>query len=230
MEETTVVERLDWREERFSIRDYLQEQQFLVDDERKAEPNPRVESDLLFSKVKRAIIEHFTERFEKSKDHEKTTWLSKQHEAIIGMKTAIDWFKREIEEYLRRNNLLGSSYPSCYTDIVEAVYQETYGLGPISTWWKHAKYQDSQAARIIGTNIFFEIPGQLDELQDISYASEVDVLRVAKQLSLRNSVGSLNPHNPSLQIDMADGTRVTIVIPPWTKRPTIFSAIIRSNE
>lgn len=218
--ETTVLKKWDWREEKFSIRDYLQEQQFLVE-ERKAEQSLRVESDSLFNKVKRAIVVHFTERFEKSKDHEKTSWLTKQHEAIIGMKTAIDWFKREIEEYLRRNNLLGSSYPSYYSDIVEAVYQETYGLGPISTWWKHERYQDSQAARIIGTNIFFEIPGQLDELQDISYASEVDVLRVAKQLSLRNPVTSLNPHNPSLQIDMADGTRVTIIIPPWTRRPII---------
>lgn len=220
--EATIVKGWNWREERFDIRDYLQQQQFLVEAEKKAGPTPRIESDSLFNKIKRAIIEHFTERFKNSKDHEKTSWLIKQHESIIGIKTAIDWFKREIEEYLRRNNLLGSSYPSYYTDIVEAVYQETYGLGPISTWWKHEKYHDSQAARIIGTNIYFEIPGQLDELQDISYASESDVLRVAKQLSLRSPITSLNPHNPSLQIDMADGTRVTIIIPPWTKRPIII--------
>lgn len=220
--EATFVKSWEWREERFRIRDYLQERQYLVEEVKKAEPNSRVESDTLFNRIKKAVVEHFNERFEKSKDHEKTSWLSKQHEAIIGLKSAIDWFKREIEEYLRRNNQLGITYPSYYSDIVEALYQETYGLGPISTWWKHESYQDSQAARIIGTNIYFEIPGTLDELQDISYASEADVLRVAKQLSLRNPITSLNAHNPSLQIDMADGTRVTIIIPPWTRHPIII--------
>ncbi|GGG18785.1 ATPase, T2SS/T4P/T4SS family [Paenibacillus abyssi] len=224
MEQTAIVTAptWDWREKPFNIRDFLQEKQLIEQDNKKAAQVIRIESDSTFSKIKRAVVDHFTERFESSKEHEKTTWLTRQHEAIIGMKTSIDWFKREIEEFLRRNNLLGSAYPTYYTDIVEATYQETYGLGPISTWWKHERYNDSQAARIIGTNIFFEIPGQMEELQDISYQSESDVLRVAKQLSLRNPTTSLNAHNPSLQIDMADGTRVTIVIPPWSVRPMII--------
>jgi pilus assembly protein CpaF len=220
MEQAAVVRKWEWSQKRFNIRDYLLEQQFLFEEE-KSGSAPRVETDSIFNKIKRTVIEYFNQRFENSRDHEKTSWINKQHEAIIGNRTAIDWFKREIEEFLRRNNLLGSSYPSFYSDIVEATYQETYGLGPISTWWKHEKYNDSQAARILGTQIFFEIPGQTEELQDISYQSEADVLRVAKQLSLRSPTTSLNAHNPSLQIDMADGTRVTIVIPPWAKRPMI---------
>ncbi|MGF7033425.1 pilus assembly protein CpaF [Paenibacillus mucilaginosus] len=221
MEQAVVVKKWQWSEKRFNIRDYLLEQQIIAEENQTVE-GKRTEVDTMFNRLKRAIIEHFQERFENGREHEKMTWLTRQHEAITGVKTSVDWFKREIEEFLRKNNLLASSYPHCYSDIVEAAYQETYGLGPISTWWKHEHYENSQAARIIGTNIFFEIPGQLEELQEISYQSEADVLRVAKQLSLRNPTTSLNAHKPSLQIDMADGTRVTIIIPPWATRPTII--------
>lgn len=224
MEQVSVLRQPEWgwRDTPFVVRDYLQQKQVVEQDEVNASRHiVRSESDTSFNKTKRLVIDYFTTRFESSKEHEKRIWLNRQHEAIIGMKASIDWFKREIEEFLRKSNLLGEAHPSCYSDIVEATYQETYGLGPISTWWKHEQYSYSQAARIVGTQIYFEIPGQMNELQDISYHSEHDVMRVAKQLSLRNPTTSLNAHNPSLQIDMADGTRVTIVIPPWSVRPMI---------
>src|SRR5690606_10225880 len=117
--------------------------------------------------------------------------------------SSIEWIKRETEEFLRRSNQLSTPYPSYYTDLLEAAYQETYGLGPISTWWKHPKFESMEAARIFGTNIFFEIPGEEDHLQTIRYNSEEEVLRVAKQLSLRKVNTAFNAHHPSLQVDMA---------------------------
>lgn len=178
--------------------------------------------DLEFVPIKDAILTYFNEKNERANAYEKGQWIERQHDAIIGKKSAIDWFKREIEEFLRRNSWLGAAYPAIYENIVEATYQETYGLGIISTWWKHPRYAESQAARIVGTNVFYEIPGVEDELQEIAYQSIEDVLRVAKQLSLRSSVSLLNKHNPSLEIDMEDGTRVTIIIPPWSVRPLII--------
>ncbi|WP_040951684.1 ATPase, T2SS/T4P/T4SS family [Gorillibacterium massiliense] len=210
----------DWRSTPFDVRDYLLERQLLADENK--ETRAARESDHLFARIKLAITDYFSQRFETGKEHEKLSWLNRQHEAVTGVRSAAEWFKREIEEFLQRNNLMGSPYPECYTDLVEAAYQETYGLGVISTWWKNERYDISQAARIIGTHVFFEIPGEVNELRPISYESEDDVLRVAKQLSLRSPNSALNPHHPSLEIDMADGTRVTIVIPPWSTRPIII--------
>ncbi|MGZ9584151.1 ATPase, T2SS/T4P/T4SS family [Paenibacillus marinisediminis] len=224
MEQTSIINNSawGWRDRQFVIRDYLEERQVVKLGAVKLNTAIQFDQSTMFNKVNKMIIEHFTDRFEHSKESEKKFWLSRQHEAIIGVNSAIDWFKREIEEFLRKNGLLGSHYPPYYSDVVEAVYQETYGLGPISTWWKHEHYTNSQAARIIGVHIYFEISGQQEELQEICYQSEADVLRVAKQLSLRNPTTSLNGHNPSLQIDMADGTRVTIIIPPWSVKPMII--------
>lgn len=215
---------LAWSETPFKVREFLTNKQLTEDSIARSDTNKVSISsmDLEFVTVKNAITTYFNEKNEKANPFEKTQWIDRQHQAIIGEKSAIDWFKREIEEFLRRNSYLGSAYPTAYENIVEAAYQETYGLGVISTWWKHPRYAESQAARIVGTNVFYEIPGVEDELQEIHYQNLEDVLRVAKQLSLRSSVSLLNKHNPSLEVDMEDGTRVTIIIPPWSVQPLII--------
>lgn len=206
-------------EERFDVKSYLQKNQYNM---YKKKANDANQQYLAFEGLKTQVLDYFKEKFEKSRSHEQESWITKQHEAITGVSSSIEWIKRETEEFLRRSNMLATPYPAYYSDLIEATYQETYGLGPISTWWKHPKFEDSQAARIFGTNIFFEIPGEQDELQAIKYNSEAEVLRVAKQLSLRKLNTAFNAHNPSLQVDMADGTRVTIIIPPWSVRPLII--------
>jgi pilus assembly protein CpaF len=207
-----------WREKRFHISELFPVP--INIEEKRISPvavknkNNNVE----FQIVKREVREYFTNRFENSSnDTQIERWLDLQDQAIRGKVSAIEWFKNEIEEFLSKNDWLSVDFPfpQAYSDIVEAVYQETYGIGVVSTWWKHPEYGISQAASVIGTKVLFEIPGKEEDLQeDIYYHSEKDVERIAKQLSLRSPTGKLNPTNPSLEIDMEDGTRVTITIPP----------------
>lgn len=178
-----------------------------------------------FSLIKTMVTNHFKNKYDNNpKPEEQNRWIELRHGAVTGNPGAMEWFKKEIEDLLIRNNWLSNPFPfpKAYGNIVEAVYQETFGIGPASTWWRHPDYAVSEAASIIGTRVFFEFPGEgNDDLQEVHYSSESDVLRVATQLSLRSPTGILNKHNPSLEIDMEDGTRVTISIPPLTVEPTI---------
>ncbi|OBZ15882.1 hypothetical protein A8L34_27950 [Bacillus sp. FJAT-27264] len=181
--------------------------------------------DVDFQIIKNAVTSHFRTKYDDNpKTEEQNRWIELRHGAVTGNVSAIEWFKKEIEDLLIRHNWLSNPfpYPKAYGDIVEAVYQETYGIGGISTWWKHPKFHESEAASVIGTRIYFEFPNDPDnDLQEICYDSLMDVERVCIQLSLRSSTGVLNKHNPSLEIDMEDGTRVTISIPPLTVEPQI---------
>lgn len=209
-----------WREKRFHISEMFPTPIKEPDKKKIAHAVPVKSNDIEFLIVKREVRTYFQNRFESSSNEKEVErWLDLQDQAIRGKVSAIEWFKNEIEEYLAKNNWMNVDFPfrQAYGDIVEAVYQETYGIGVVSTWWKHSKYLLSQAASIIGTKVLFEFPGEEEDLQEeIYYHSDKDVERIAKQLSLRSPVGKLNPSNPSLEIDMEDGTRVTITIPPMT--------------
>lgn len=176
-----------------------------------------------FARIKSTVTEYFKSKYDHN-EKEQDRWIERKHGAVTGNPAAIEWFKKEIEDILIRNNWLNCEFPfpNAYGDIVEAVYQETYGIGPISTWKRHPRYHESEAASIIGTKVFFEFPGEDEpELQDIYYDSPEDVIRIANQLSLRYEKSSLNRRNPSLEIDMEDGSRVTISIPPLTVEPVV---------
>lgn len=152
---------------------------------------------------------------------EKNKWIDMQHDALIGIPEAVKLFKDEIAGYLRENSI-NISYPEYYDDLVEAIYQETYGLGCVSTWWKHEHHSSSQSCRIIGKNVYFDLPGKDRQKQKFSYDSIEKVSNIAQILRMKNNKARLNQRSPELEIDMNDGTRVTIFIPPRVSKPTII--------
>lgn len=210
-----------WLDKPFSLPEYFKGKSPVREQETIKFKNHEVE----FKTIKQAVINYFKNKYDNNKNpEEQNRWIDLKHGAVIGKPTAVEWFKREIEDFLIRHNWLNCEFPfpHAYGNIVEAVYQETFGIGPVSTWWKHPRYAESEAALIIGRRVFFEFPGQSSDLQEVYYESEADVERIAIQLSLRSPTGILNKHNPSLEIDMEDGTRVTISIPPLTVQPQII--------
>src|SRR5690242_12838554 len=62
--------------------------------------------------------------------------------------------------------------------------------------------------------IFIEQGGKLIQL-DKRYASEMDVLRVVRQL-LAVSGKNISPQQPLIDLRLADGSRMTITMPPVT--------------
>lgn len=150
-------------------------------------------------------------------DKEKELEIIKQHEAIIGIPEAIQYIKDKINDFIVKNNQGGTGHPYYYSNLVDAIFHERFGLGPLSTW---SNYPYSQAAQVIGTDIYFRINGR-PVMQNVKFESIERVMDICRSLTMKSSTARLNERNPSLQIDMHDGTRVTITISPKTQVPTL---------
>ncbi|WP_336775404.1 ATPase, T2SS/T4P/T4SS family [Paenibacillus sp. MMO-58] len=168
------------------------------------------------------VLKAFEEKNKSRSEDEMTRWQKLQHDAVIGKQEAVKLFKEEIEEYLRNAQLLQVKQPSYYESLVEAVFQETFGLGPISVWWKHPKFSESQSARIIGKKIYFDIPGER-ALRKFTYDSEQTVIEnIIEKIRMKDEFAHINKFNPKLEMDLEDGTRVTILIPPRVRKTTLI--------
>lgn len=187
-------------------------------------------SSIRFKELRDMVLQYLLERHEKREGEEARKWSQMQHDAVVGKPEAERLFKAEIEEYLRENNYLGVQYPAYYKSLIEALFQETFGLGPVSTWRDHPKYHESQSARIFGKNIFFDIPGERSR-QPFAYESEQQVIdNIIEKIKLKDDWANINKANPELEIDLEDGTRVMIMIPPRVRKPTIiFRHFTRKN-
>jgi len=168
------------------------------------------------------VRNNFRVKNEQRTDKDMKKWQALQHDAVIGKPEAVQLFMGEIEEHIRVNQLQHVKQPSYYHSLVEAVFKQTFGLGPISVWKKHPKYARSQSARIMGRKIFFDIPGE-KALQPFSYESEEEVVEnIIEKIRMKDEFSHINQYNPTLELDLEDGNRVTIMIPPLVRRPTII--------
>ncbi len=157
------------------------------------------------------------EEYKLMSDDEKQQMLQIQHEAIIGVPHSIDYIKDRISDFIQRENKSQISYPVYYKDLKDAIFHEKFGFGPLSTW---ENYRNSQSAQVIGTDIYYTINGK-KVLQEEKFDSIERVMDICRSLTMKNSTARLNEREPSLEIDMYDGTRVSISIPPRTQVPVL---------
>ncbi|GBG08094.1 hypothetical protein PAT3040_02661 [Paenibacillus agaridevorans] len=163
---------------------------------------------------------HFREQNEQRTEVDMKKWQQIQHDAVLGAPAAVQLFQDEIDAFVRRQRL-DVEAPAPYTSLVEGLFQETFGLGVISCWWKHPKFASSQSARIIGRNVYFDIPGER-ALQPFGYKSIRHVEEIiVEKLRLKDEFANISKYNPKLEIDMADGSRVMIMISPRVRQPVI---------
>lgn len=175
-----------------------------------------------FEYAKDLIEQHFARIHEKDKNPkaEKNRWTELQHGANIGIPECVELFKTEIDKYIRANNLT-FDYPKYYASPVDALFDETFGFG---CWnlWNSAKYRESsQSSFIYGEDVYFDIGGSFIR-QPFRYQSEKQVENLAHQLKRINNRAELSTAKPSLEINMHDGTRVSIFIPPLVNKPLIM--------
>lgn len=163
---------------------------------------------------------HFREVANNRSEEEAQKRQELQHEAVLGSPHAVQLFMDEIEGFIRREKL-SATVPAPYDSLAEGLFQEIFGLGVISAWWKHPKFAQSQSARIIGQKVYFDVPGER-ALQPFGYQSAKQVTEIIiEKLRLKDEFANINKYNPKLEIDMADGTRVMIMIPPRVRQPVI---------
>lgn len=206
-----------WREKDFHVSEMIGQG---AQTEKNRESERTLAPTESFKQACELVRKAMQEKNESRSEAEMTRWQKLQHDAVIGKQEAVKLFKEEIEEYLRGAQLLHVKQPSYYESLVEAVFQETFGLGPISVWWKHPKFSESQSARIMGTQIFFDIPGER-ALQKFSYESEQVVENIIEKIRMKDEFAHIHKFSPKLEIDLEDGTRVTILISPRVRRTTL---------
>ncbi|WP_368502676.1 ATPase, T2SS/T4P/T4SS family (plasmid) [Alkalihalophilus sp. As8PL] len=140
-----------------------------------------------------------------------------EHDAILGKKESEKFLMNEIEEYLRNQNLLGIAYPNYYNGLAEACFHEIYKFGSFHQW---QQYPDSPSAKIVGDEIWFKIKGKFKLMGHLR--SEKHVEEIIRTLQIGEESLIINSANPHAEVDMTDGTRVTILIPPRSHKPTII--------
>lgn len=141
--------------------------------------------------------------------------LSRQLGAILGVESHITYYKDKIREYLRINNYVDTWYPPYYLDIVDAVFQENWGLSVLAPWVYNYReeYKTSTSAKIIGEDVYFMVDGVMKlQPQKIS-ASRLSLLKKSLILDQPN-MKITDPYN---DVYLIDGTRVTIFGDNYTK-------------
>lgn len=143
--------------------------------------------------------------------------LEYQKKAIIGYQKEVNFFKTRIKEYLKNNNLMNEYYPSWYDNLINAIFEEIWGVAGIYKW---KTIKESSSAKIIGERIYYLIDGKMQlQPQKISYKR---YKRLVTSLLLRTPQIRLNAMNYA-EVYMLDGTRITIYSDNdnFTKEPTI---------
>lgn len=171
-----------------------------------------------FQNICDRIKEHFQQEWEKeynsgnrSKDSKNLhIILERQKKAIIGYENEVAFFKDKIKEYLLNNDLSGEFFPSWYKDIVDAIYNENWGLAGIAEWME---MKESTSAKIIGTRIYFMIGGRL-QLQSQTISKErFNQLRTALLLK----TPKMRMDKQYAEVYMLNGNRITIFDEGLTK-------------
>lgn len=160
-----------------------------------------------FQDLCKTILEAFTLEWEEDSSGFEVI-LERQKRAIIGYDKEVKYFKDKISEYLKENNIKMSWHPRWYSDIVEAVFQENWGLAGLSEWIQGDKesLRGSSSAKIIGDRIYFLINGEL-ELQP-QKINEIRRRQLRKALLLKTPRKRL--HDDYHEVYMLNGTRITI--------------------
>lgn len=171
-----------------------------------------------FQEVCKAVFNYYEQQYEKGEGANSAAEkrIELQHQAIIGDPKAVKYMKDEILDFLRGNNLTNTPHPEYYEDLTDALYHEIYGLGPLATW---QRYPRSQSAQIIGTSIYYDDGRK--ELRPERFESTERVEAVIRALTMKDPRSCINDYMPELEIDMYDGTRVSIMIPPRVRQHTI---------
>ncbi|MGG4145699.1 ATPase, T2SS/T4P/T4SS family [Paenibacillus algorifonticola] len=214
----STARQVEWREKDFHISELIHAREAEASAAKLHETDP-----MHFKGLCKQVIKHLQEKMKARKEADIQKWQKLQHDAVIGKKEAVRIFKEEIEEFVRLSQLQGTSYPRYYKSLTEALFQETLGLGPISLWWAHPLFHKSEAAKIIGTKIYFDIPGESDPLQPFEYESEEYVIEnVINKIKMKDEHAHINQFKPTLELEMDDGTRVTMIIPPRARKPMVI--------
>lgn len=202
-----------------TIESLLPEHPFRADQYLQAvqEQQVRMFGDIPFDKALAAFSAYMDaqllQRGTKGQDDE--TFLARKHQAMVGDAAAKHYFFQQIRDFLRAEPVYRrTQYPSYYRSLEEAIFEHLYGFGPMAAWFR----DPTESAMVNGVDILFGVPGKnTKELQPYRFDSIEQVEKLVRTLTLKDPSTQVNHKQNWTQVDMLNGTRVTIFTPPLSE-------------
>ena len=115
-----------------------------------------------FKDVLNIVLNSFEIEWKNANEFEKAILLEKQKNAILGNEDSVSDYKAKIEKILSSNNLMNEAFPNYYQNLVDAVFNELYGLAGLAPWVydETEEYRKSQSAKLIGDRLYCLIDGK----------------------------------------------------------------------
>lgn len=161
--------------------------------------------------VRKHVYSVYDEKIEqKANGDTREDYVSIYHGAIIGLPSSVNLIKKHIEEYIIENGLQETEYPKFYKNLIDALFEEEFGWGPLAVF----KYEkDCEGAQVLGTDIKFKRDWGY-ELQPFRFRNVEQVFELAKRFSNMDPRTTLNEHtSPEIETKTHDNIRVSIIIP-----------------
>ncbi|WDL99808.1 ATPase, T2SS/T4P/T4SS family [Alicyclobacillus sp. ALC3] len=190
----------------------------------------RLMGEVTFDKVIEAF-RHYISRELDARDGKEdidTEYLARKHRAIIGEKADKQYFIQKVHDFIREfPQYQNTRYPEYYPSLTEAIFQHHLGFGPMSVWFANP----TESATVNGTQILFGTHGSsTKQLQPFEFDSIDQVKRLIRTLTLKDADTQVNQTHNWTQVDMVDGTRVTIFTPPLSETYVIVFRQYLFNE
>ncbi len=138
--------------------------------------------------------------------------LEIQKKAIIGHEKEKRYFLQRIESIVSAMEASKTAYPGWYENLIDAVYQENWGLAGISQWFTE-EFKGSSSAKIIGERIYFMEEGRM--------VLKEQTIKESRKEQLVRAFLLLTPgkrfDKDYYEIYLLDGTRVTVYLEPMAK-------------
>lgn len=174
---------------------------------------------LSFKKVVKMVSKFFEDKVEDQSltESERDERQRVEHLAALGEPEAMNMLMDEINTLLRVKDIHNVPYPEYFDSLPHAIFEHIFRFKDFYKW---NKFPYSPSAKIAGKEIWFKINGKFVK-QDEEFENESAVYEIIRLLQQINRNFKLNEDKPQGEMDLPDGTRVTVTIPPRTLVPTI---------
>ncbi|WP_331700191.1 ATPase, T2SS/T4P/T4SS family [Paenibacillus sp. IITD108] len=166
------------------------------------------------------VDQWFKDRLTKAKDSkEQKKHVNQTHRATKGHPEEVEEVKTIIRQIVDEYKLHDIQPPAIYPDLVDALFHETWGNGCVSVWME--KYRTVGKCRVNGKEVRYRRPNDRVHRTHEQYESMQDVYRLIDNLTRSEDGAIMSREKPYAELQLYNGTRVVITIPPMSKHPTI---------
>lgn len=197
----------------FSIQEYFRSKG--ISAEEKA--TTAYEQKRAFKTIGKIVKEEISRRIKELDKTEGDELLDRQERAVVGETKEVKYFINLIQAILDEKNLKSKNFPSYYSTLEEAIFHEVYGLKLLQKWYN--LFPESEAAEFNGTEFRIEENGQL-VLQHERLERVEEIYEIIRVFLMKYGY-KFNEENPIIEVTMEDGSRVTVIGPPYHEVPVV---------